>query len=124
MLHPDQQGVGERSGPEPCCERERASPVLPGDELFDRAGQVLVQLVELRLPLLAGLVPRCHLLWPPPGVDHAPQQGPLCTNEVHQENQQMSRRSANSYKIGRSAVRRTCGAPDVDIPAYLEDGVS
>ena len=36
----------------------------------------------------------------------------------------MWRRSANSYKVCRSAVRRTCGAPDVDIPAYRENGAS
>ena len=60
VLHPDQHRVVERPRPEPRREGERLPPVVTRDQRLDRAGQLLVQLVELRLSRRAGVLVRCH----------------------------------------------------------------
>lgn len=60
MLFPDQQDVVKRPRPEPGGEPERVGPVVTGDQALDRTGELVVELVELRLPLPAGFLPRRH----------------------------------------------------------------
>ncbi|MPM19448.1 hypothetical protein SDC9_65872 [bioreactor metagenome] len=60
MLRPDQHRVVERTATEPGRERQRLPPVIARDQCFDSAGQLLVQLVELRLPGRPGVLVRCH----------------------------------------------------------------
>jgi hypothetical protein len=66
VLHPDQQRVPERPRPEPGSELERTPPVIARDELLDRAGQALVQGIELRVARRSCLLVRRHNR-PPPG---------------------------------------------------------
>ena len=60
VLLPDQADVVEAPRPEPGSEPHRIGPVLTGDQPFDGTGELLVELVELRFPLLAGFLPRRH----------------------------------------------------------------
>lgn len=62
----NEQGVGERAGPEPGGEGDRAQPVLPGDELTDRLPQTLGQGVQVGLPRSAAVLVTRAGRRPPP----------------------------------------------------------
>jgi len=66
MLFPDQQDVVEAPRAELRRKPQRVSPVITGDEPLDRAGELVVELVELRLPRLAGLLLLRRHRRPPP----------------------------------------------------------
>src|SRR5690625_261795 len=57
MLGPDQQRVVERPRPKPRRETHRALPILTSHEAINRAGQALLQTVELRLTRYSCFLP-------------------------------------------------------------------
>src|SRR5699024_2876745 len=84
VLRPDEQDIVEAAGPEPGGERQGRRPVLTGDQQLHGARQFLVQLVELDLPRLAGLLPHRHRPASSRWAGHR-AGGRSCTCEVRQE---------------------------------------